>query len=152
MRSHDETLSNSNRSGENHMSLDAALATVQKTVPECVAAGLVDIKTGMLLGVRTVDSHPQEVLDLVAAATGDLFQGTNVTAIEQMFKKARGVRDDGHHYFQEIIVLSDNLLHVFQRCKRKDDLVMVCVCRGNANLGMVLAKSRMALSAVETAV
>lgn len=133
------------------MSLDAELANVQKSVPECVAAGLVDIKTGMLLAVRTVDSHPQEVLDLVAAATGDLFQGQNVTAIENMFKKIRGVGQDGHHYFQEIVVLSDNLIHVFQRTKRKEDLVLVTVCRVSANLGMVLSKSRQSLASVEAA-
>ncbi len=133
------------------MSLDNALAIFQKSVPECVAAGFVDIKTGMLLGVRTIDSHPQEVLDLVAAATGDLFQGSNVTAIEQLFKKIRGAKDDGPHYFQEIIVLSDNLIHVFQRCKRKEDLVLVSVCRVSANLGMVLSKARSGLAAVEAA-
>jgi hypothetical protein len=134
------------------MNLDAALSNVQKTVPDCVATGFVDMTTGMLLGVRTVDSHPQEVLDLVAAATGDLYQGSNVSAIEKMFKRTRGVKEDDHHYFQEIIVLSDNLLHVFQRCKRKEDLVLVIVCRVSANLGMVLSKSRSLLSSVESAV
>jgi hypothetical protein len=131
--------------------LDTALANTQRNVPECVAAGFVDMKTGMLLGVKTVDSHPQEVLDLVAAATGDLFQGANVSAIEALFRRTRGVREDGRHYFQEIIVNSENLLHVFQRCKRNQDLVLVTVCRGSANLGMVIAKSRVALSAVEAA-
>ena len=122
---------------------------MQKNVPDCVAVGFVDMKTGMLLGVKTVDSHPQEVLDLVAAATGDLFQGSNVSTIEQMFKKTRGLRDDGAHYFQEIIVNSDNLVHVFQRGKKNPDMVMVTVCRISANLGMVLARSRSSLSAVE---
>lgn len=134
------------------MSLDSELANLQKNVPECVAAGFVDMKTGMLLGVKTIDSHPQEVLDLVAAATGDMFQGPNVSSIEQMFKRNRGVKDDGHHYFQEIIVLSDNLLHVFQRAKRNEDMVLVTVCRVSANLGMVLAKARTGLAAVEAAV
>lgn len=133
------------------MSLDAAIQDVVKSVPECLAAGCVDMKTGMLLSVKTVDSHPQEVLDLVAAATGDLFQGSNVVAIENMFKKTRGVANDGHHYFQEIIVLSDNLLHVFQRGKRNEDIVVVSVCRVSANLGMVLTKSRMAITKVEAA-
>lgn len=131
--------------------LDNAVSLVQKSVPECVAVGYVDMKTGMLLGVRTVDSHPQEVLDLVAAATGDLFQGTNVTAIEKMFKQVRGVKDDGAHYFQEIIVMSDNLMHVFQRGKKNSDMVLVTVCRVSANMGMVLAKSRAALPSVEAA-
>ncbi len=133
------------------MSLDSELNAVQRNVPECVAAGFVDIKTGMLLAVRTVDSHPQEVLDLVAAATGDLFQGQNVSAIESMFKRIRGVKDDGHHYFQEIIVMSDNLIHVFQRAKRNEDMVLVTVCRASANLGMVLSKARAALPGVESA-
>ena len=131
------------------MSLENALNTLRSTVPECVASGLVDMKTGMLLGVRTVDSHPQEVLDLVAAATGDLFQGQNVSSIEQTFKRMRGLKDDGHHYFQEIVVLSDNLIHVFQRCKRNEDVVLVVVCRISANLGMVLSKARSQLDAVE---
>jgi len=106
------------------------------------------MNTGMLLGVKTVDSHPQEVLDLVAAATTDLFQGTNVVAIEQMFKKARGV-SSAEHYFREIIVNSTNLIHIFARGKKKEDQVLVVVTRVSANLGMVLSKARTALAAVE---
>lgn len=131
------------------MSLDNAIAAVQKSVPECVAVGFVDIKTGMLLSIKTVDSHPRDVIDLVAAATGDLFQGANVTAIEQLFKRIRGAKDDGHHYFQEVIVLSDNLIHVFMRCKKNEDMVLCAVCRASANLGMVLSKTRVALPSVE---
>jgi hypothetical protein len=119
-------------------------------VPECVAAGYVDMATGMLLSVKTVDFHPQEVLDMVSAATADLFQGANVTAIENMFKKARGVRDaDDQHYFQEVVVFSDNLLHMFLRCKKNVNHVLVFVCRKSANVGMVIAKSRMALTSID---
>lgn len=134
------------------MSLESALAVTQRTVPECVSAGLVDMKTGMLLGVKNVTNYSQEILDMVAAATGDLFQGQNVTMIEQMFRKHRGAKEDGRHYFQEIIILSDNLLHVFVRCKRNEDLVLVTIARNTANLGMVIAKTRAALAGVEAAV
>ena len=133
------------------MSLDNALNAASQSIPECVAAGYVDMSTGMLLSVKTVDSHPSEVLDLVSAATADLFQGTNVVAIERMFKKTRGLTDDGHHYFQEIIVFSDNLLHVFMRGKTYTDHAVVFVCRKNANIGMVLAKSRISLPKIEAA-
>lgn len=130
------------------MSLDKALSDIMKNVPDCIATGWVDMNTGMLLGVKTVDSHPQEVLDLVAAATTDLFQGTNVVAIEQMFKKARGV-NTAEHYFREIIVNSSNLIHIFARGKKKEDQVLVVITRISANLGMVLSKARTALAAVE---
>ena len=127
------------------MSMDTVLQKVATFVPECLAAGYVDVATGMLLAIRTVDSHPREVIDLVAAATADLFNGPNVSMIERMFKKSRGLQDDGHHYFQEIIVNSTNLIHVFLRGKKHADQALVVVCRGSANIGMVLTKARLAL-------
>jgi hypothetical protein len=118
-------------------------------IPECVAAGCVDMATGMPLSVKTVDSNPQEVSDLVSAATADLFQGTNVSSIEDLFKKARGPKADGRHHFQEIVVFSDNLVHMFLRCKKNANHVLVFVSRKTANVGMVIAKSRIALSSVD---
>lgn len=133
------------------MSLDQALQDTMKQIPECVAAGYVDLSTGMLLGVKTVDSHPSEVLEIVAAATSDMFQGANVVLIENMFKKARGVSNDSRHYFQEMIVLSENLLHLFVRCKGNEDHVVVFVTRKSANMGMVLTKAKAGLPALEAA-
>ena len=109
------------------------------------------LNPGMLLAIKTVDSHPREVIDLVAAATADLFNGPNVSMIERMFKKSRGVADDGHHYFQEIIVNSDNLIHVFLRGKINPEYVAVFVCRRTANLGMALTKARIAMPDLEAA-
>ena len=133
------------------MSLDAALANAISTVPECVAGGYIDLASGMLLGVKTVDSHSGEVMDLLAAATSDLYQGSNVTAIENIFKKARGTSNDPHHYFQEILINSDNLIHVFMRAKKSEDQVACFVCRKSANLGMVLTKARQAMPTLEAA-
>jgi hypothetical protein len=129
--------------------LDKSLQLAMNQIPECVAIGYVDIATGILLSVKTVDSHPQEVLDLVSAATADLFQGANVTAIESMFKRARGINADSQHYFQEIVVFSENLLHMFLRCKKNVNHVLVFVCRKSANVGMVIVKSRIALQSVD---
>lgn len=131
--------------------LDNALQQAISTIPECVAGGYVDLASGMLLGIKTVDSHPDEVLELLAAATADLFQGPNVVSIENMFKKARGVAMDDHHYFQEMIVNSDNLIHIFIRGKTNQDHVVTFVCRKSANLGMVLTKARGSMPAIEAA-
>jgi hypothetical protein len=133
------------------MSLNDAITKSIGKIPEGVAGGYVDMSTGMLIGVKTIESHPQEILDMVAAATADLFQGENVTLIEKMFKQHRGLEDDGHHYFQEIIVFSDNLLHIFQRCKNNPDHAVVWVCDKSANVGMALTKARMELAKVEEA-
>jgi hypothetical protein len=132
--------------------LDQSLQKAIATVPECVAAGYVDLSTGMLLGIKTVDSHPQEVLELLAAATSDMFQGSNVVMIEKLFKKARGLADDNHHYFNEMVVNSDNLIHVFCRGKNNEDHVIAFVCRKSANLGMALTKARSILPEIEASV
>lgn len=130
--------------------LDQAIQTAIGSIPECLAAGYVDVSSGMLLSVKTIDSHPREVLDLVAAATSDIFQGPNVSMIEQLFRKSRGLpADANHHYFQEIIVNSENLLHIFMRGKRYPDYIICFVCRKSANLGMALTKARMQLPLLE---
>ncbi|AOY88700.1 hypothetical protein BKP64_11240 [Marinobacter salinus] len=131
--------------------LDNAMQQAISTIPECLAGGYVDLSSGMLLGIKTVDSHPEEVLEMLAAATADLFQGPNVVSIENMFKKARGLPLDDFHYFQEIIVNSENLIHVFMRTKENQDHVVTFVCRKTANLGMVITKARAALPKVEAA-
>lgn len=133
------------------MSMEDALQQAISNVPECLAAGFVDLTTGMLIGIKTVDSHPQEVLDFLAAATSDLFQGPNVVSIENAFKKARGTENQTQHYFQEIVVLSENLVHVFMRSKSNQDHVAGFVCRKSVNLGMALTKARAAFPAMEAA-
>lgn len=133
------------------MSMDDALQQAISSIPECLAAGFVDLTTGMLIGIKTVDSHPQEVMDFLAAATSDLFQGPNVVSIENAFKKARGKEKETQHYFNEIIVLSENLVHVFMRSKDNQDHVAGFVCRKSVNLGMALTKARSAMQSVELA-
>lgn len=117
---------------------------LRSEVPECIAAGAIDMETGMLLAVETVDNHPQEVLDLLAAATLDLFQGRNVVMIENIWKERRGIIQDSH-YFQEILVNSDNLTHLFIRTESRDDVVIVVVCRKTVNVGMLFAQARRVL-------
>jgi hypothetical protein len=130
--------------------LNNALQTASASIPECLAAGYIDLASGMLLGIKSVDSQPTEVVELLAAATADLFQGVNVKMIESIFKKARGLSDDGHHYFQEIIINSDNLIHIFLRGKNEEQ-VACFVCRKSANLGMALTKARSSMPALEAA-
>ena len=115
--------------------------TLRSNAPDCVAAGVVDMSTGMLLSYETVDNHPPEVLDLLAGATLDLFQGRTVVMIEDVFKERRGVADDTH-FFQEILVNSENLTHLFLRMNEQQDVVAVVVCRKSVNVGMLFAQAR----------
>jgi hypothetical protein len=132
------------------VSLTAELASLQRSVPDCLAAGCVDLTTGMLLGLASERDHPVELLDLFTAAAGDVFLGPNLSEIEHYLKAQRGAPQDDHHYLREVIILSDNLTHVLLRRRRRQEIVLAIVCRSSANLGMILAKSRQALSRIES--
>jgi len=123
------------------MSADSIVSSGLADVPKAVAAGVVDMATGMLLAVKTTESHPQAVLDMVAAGSAELFEGDSSMSIENAFKKIRGDTQEGH-YFQEILVNSANLIHFFGRLKSDPGLVVAIVCRGDANLGLVVTKAR----------
>ncbi|MET7653591.1 MULTISPECIES: hypothetical protein [Streptomyces] len=115
--------------------------SLRTDAPDCVASGVVDMATGMLLSYETVDNHPPEVLDLLAGATLDLFQGRTVVMIEDVFKERRGVQSE-NHFFQEILVNSENLTHLFVRMTEQQDVVAVVVCRKSVNVGMLFAQVR----------
>src|SRR6478672_6798324 len=103
--------------------------SLRTDAPDCLASGAVDMSTGMLLSYETVDNHPPEVLDLLAGATLDLFQGRTVAMIEDVFKERRGVH-------------SENLTHLFVRMNEQQDVVAVVVCRKSVNVGMLFAQVR----------
>lgn len=128
-----------------------AVTDLRIHIPECFGAGIVDLSTGLLLAVDLVESHPRVVLDMLADTTADLFQGRNVLMIEDMFKRHRGVRDDVH-YFQEILVNSDSMCHLFIRGRALPDLVGVAVADRAIPLGALFDGTRAAMRRLEAAV
>ncbi len=130
------------------MKVEKAAEAAISNVPKAVAAGVVDMESGMMLSLKTTASHPQEVFDFLAAATKDMFEGENVTTIENIFKKARGVKSDVR-YFQEMIVFSSNLIHYFGRVPTNLNQIFAVVCTIDANIGLVMAKSREIRKAIE---
>ncbi len=60
-------------------------------VDDCLAIGVVDLNTGMLIGVHhTVAYFTQSYLDAVAAAAVEMFRGKNVRRVEELLSKQRG--------------------------------------------------------------
>lgn len=124
------------------MNLDLALAEAQKDIPDCIATALIDRRTGTLLGEHSTEGSPHNVLEFVATATGELFQEHNVSALSSMFQELEEGVEDNDDFFQEILLVSDELLHVFLRQKTEETLVLLLICRISANLGMVLTRGR----------
>jgi predicted regulator of Ras-like GTPase activity (Roadblock/LC7/MglB family) len=121
--------------------VESTLKSFRHNIPEYLASGVVDMSTGMLLDADTIDDHPRDILDVLAAATADLFRGRTVTQIEEMWQEQRGVAEQDR-YFQEILIYSTNLVHLFIRSQSNQEIVAGVVCRRNVNLGMLFAQAR----------
>lgn len=66
--------------------LDDALQRAMTGIPDCLAAGFIDLNSGMILSIKTVDSHPSEVFDFLAAATYDCFKALMLLPLSKSSK------------------------------------------------------------------
>lgn len=127
------------------------LKAFRRDVPEYLGSGVVDLTTGMLLDADTVDDHPRDLIDMLAAATADLFEGRTITQIEHMWREYSGSLDDGGHYLQEVLIYSHNLVHLFMRSPSNPEIVAAVICRRTVNIGMFFATARQAMRELEQA-
>jgi hypothetical protein len=120
---------------------------VVEDVQDCLAVGVVDLNTGMLMGVHhTVPYFTQAYLDAVAAAAVDMFRGKNVRRVEELLSKQRGteIKDS----FEEIFISSISVFH-FMHLMRDKEAVVVMVTRKSTNQGMGWAALRNAISGLK---
>jgi len=120
---------------------------ILEKVEDCLAVGVVDLGTGMLMGVHhTVPYFSQSYLDAVAAAAVDMFRGKNVRRVEELLSQQRGevVKDS----FEEVFVSSTKVFH-FMAVVREKGAVVVMVTRKATNQGMGWAALRNSLDTIK---
>ncbi|MBX3232611.1 MAG: hypothetical protein KIT84_16670 [Labilithrix sp.] len=125
---------------------DICRSTLEK-VDDCLAVGVVDLNTGMLMGVHhTVPYFTQAYLDAVAAAAVEMFRGKTVRRIEELLSSQRGeqLKDS----FEEVFISSPKTFHFMTVIKDKG-AVVVMITRKSTNQGMGWAALRSSLAAVK---
>lgn len=131
--------------------MDDACRDVVSKVDGAVACGVVDLETGMLLGIHNVAQYTQTLNEIVAAATMDMFRGPNIGRVEQLIRAHRGQPENGEHYFQEIHVTSNHNYH-FAKTLKGGRAVIMLVTKKTTNIGMGWAMLKSVLPAVEALV
>lgn len=126
---------------------DACKEVVGKT-EGAVACGVVDLDSGMLLGIYNSASYTQTLNEIVAAGAMDLFRGQNVGRVEQLVRQHRGQAENGEHYFQEIHITSLHNYH-FAKTIKGGKAVIMLVTKKTVNIGMGWAQLKSAIPAVE---
>jgi hypothetical protein len=120
---------------------------VLEKVDDCLAVGVVDLNTGMLMGVHhTVPYFTQAYLDAVAAAAVEMFRGKTVRRIEELISTQRGepVKDS----FEEVFISSPKVYHFMVVIKDKG-AVVVMITKKSTNQGMGWAALRNSLATVK---
>ena len=126
---------------------DACREVVSKT-DGAVACGVVDLDSGMLLGIFNSAQYTQTLNEIVAAATMDLFRGANVERVEQMVRAHRNLPENGEHYFQEVHVTSAHNFH-FAKTLKGGKAVIMLVTKKTTNIGMGWAQLKSVIPSIE---
>ena len=124
-----------------------ACKMVHERVDDCLAVGVVDLNTGMLMGVHhTVPYFTQAYLDAVAAAAVEMFRGKNVRRVEELLSQQRGepIKDS----FEEIFISSPKVFHFMATIKDKG-AVVVMITKKTVNQGMGWATLRTTLPTIK---
>lgn len=130
--------------------LDDVLKKIVDETDGGVACGVVDLNTGMLMGIHNASNYPAEMNDLVAAAAMDLFRGKHLQEIQKMVRMHRGVPEDGANYFEEIHIASKHNFH-FAKTFKGDSAMVMLVTNKSTNIGMGWAKLRQHLPEIDQA-
>lgn len=114
--------------------LNEVCQNIVSDVQDAVACGVVDLNTGMMMGVHhTIPYFTQSYLDAVAAAAVEMMRGKTVRRVEQLISKHRGV--ETKEVFEEIFINSANVFHFMALIRAKQSLV-VLVTKKTTNQGM----------------
>lgn len=127
--------------------LDDLLQEVVKDVDGALGCAVVDLESGLLLGVaHSVPYFTSSYLEAVAAAAVDMLRGKNVRAVESLLSNQRGKAVE--KTIKEVQMTTENTLHFMATIPNKPDALIVLITSKKTNLGMGWSAVRKAMVAV----
>jgi len=117
------------------MGINDICRDIVQNVDSALGCAVVDLSTGLLLGVHhDVPYFTQSYLDAVAAAAVDMFRGRTITAVEDMIANMRG--KPSQHMIKEVQMTTESTFHFMIVVPDKPDALAVLITSKKANLGM----------------
>ena len=111
-----------------------------RTLPGCLLSARVDLLRGIIITVSPAGKLDSEMLELLPIGAAKLL---GEGALEQLNRQlAAGAASSGPAV-DEAIVLSSDVIYVFQRVDAESAHAFVNVCDTSASLGTVVAKARL---------
>lgn len=117
------------------MTLNDTLKQLVKDVDGALACAVVDLSSGLMLGVHhDVPYFSQTYVDAVAASAVDMFRGRTITTVEKLLSEERGV--EVSKSIKEVQMTTDGTYHFMTLVSGKPDALLVLITSRAANLGM----------------
>jgi len=127
--------------------INSICADVVKQVDSALGCAVVDLESGLLLGVaHNIPYFTQSYLDAVAAAAVDMFRGKNVQAVEDMIANMRG--NNKTQLITEVQMTTANTYHFMAVVPDKPNALMVLITSKKVNLGMGWVAVRQSLGKI----
>jgi len=131
------------------MELNLILKDIVTNVDDALGCGLVDLRTGILIGLHhTVPYFTQSYLDAVGAAAVDLFRGKNISTVYKLLASHTGSDIDVGRV-REIQTTSTYTYHFMATIPNHPDTLLVLITGKKANIGMGWSMVRKTLSHIE---
>lgn len=122
-------------------SLNDICKEIMDDVDEALAAAVVDLESGLLLGVsHNVPYFTQTYLDGVAAAAVDMVRGKAVRNVEKLIASMRG--EEAKPMINELQFVTDKTYHFMTLVPNKPNAMAVLITSRKANMGMGWASLR----------
>jgi hypothetical protein len=116
-------------------SLNEVCKEIVGTVDGALACGVIDLSSGLLLGVaHNVPYFTQSYLDAVAAAAVDMLRGKTVRAVEALLSNTRGKKVENS--IKEIQMTTEMTYHFIATIPEKPDSAVVLITSKKTSLGM----------------
>ncbi len=113
-------------------------------IDDGIGAAVVDLNTGLLLGVyHNVPYFTSSYLDAVAAAAVDMFRGKGITGVEKRLTQTRG--EEVKNTMEEIQMTTPKTFHFMVVIPGKPNALAILITGRKANLGMGWSGLRAAL-------
>lgn len=121
-----------------------ACQAITEKVDEGLGLALVDLESGLLLGIHNKVSYLSEAyLDAVAAAAVEMFRGRTVRVVEDLIAQQRNAAPA--RLIKEVQMTSDRTYHFMAILPDKPNMLAVLITGRRTNLGMGWATLRAAL-------
>jgi hypothetical protein len=126
------------------MTILTQLDDFRTAFPPCVAVGLVDVSSGIVLCVSTTKKRPQEQLDALCAVAAQFF---NSPAANEF---AMALDSENTNALQQGVAMADTDTCLFLRSPIDPMEAMFCLCEPGIDIDRALKTARTTLNRIAT--